>query len=59
MTDAVKQLKLDPTVIRADYGQLPDLAQVNWSNDVLFTWNGRHPACGCPTPHGFPRIAKG
>ena len=40
VTDAVKQLKLDPTVIRADYGQLPDLTQVDWSNDVLFTWNG-------------------
>jgi phosphoserine aminotransferase len=40
VTDAVKQLKLDPTVIRADYGQLPDLALVDWSNDVLFTWNG-------------------
>jgi len=40
VTDAVKQLKLDPTVIRADYGQLPDLGQVDWSNDVLFTWNG-------------------
>jgi len=40
VTDAVKQLKLDPTVIRADYGELPDLSQVNWSNDVLFTWNG-------------------
>ena len=40
VTDAVKQLKLDPTVIRADYGELPDLGQVDWSNDVLFTWNG-------------------
>ena len=40
VTDAVKQLKIDPTVIRADYGQLPDLAQVNWDDDVLFTWNG-------------------
>ena len=40
VTDAVKQLRLDPTIIRADYGQLPDLAQVNWSSDVLFTWNG-------------------
>ena len=25
VTDAVKQLKIDPTVIRADYGQMPDL----------------------------------
>ena len=40
VTDAVKQLKLDPTVIRADYGQLPDLNAVDWTNDVLFTWNG-------------------
>lgn len=40
VTDAVKQLKIDPTIIRADYGQLPDLGQVDWSNDVLFTWNG-------------------
>lgn len=40
VTDAVKQLKLDPTVIRADYGALPDLGRVDWSTDVLFTWNG-------------------
>ena len=40
VTDAVKQLKIDPTVIRADYGQLPDLASVDWNDDVLFTWNG-------------------
>ena len=40
VTDAVKQLKLEPTVIRADYGQLPDLTQVDWNTDVLFTWNG-------------------
>lgn len=40
VTDAVKQLKLDPTILRAEYGQLPDLGQVDWSSDVLFTWNG-------------------
>jgi phosphoserine aminotransferase len=40
VTDAVKQLKLEPTILRADYGQLPDLNAVDWSNDVLFTWNG-------------------
>ena len=40
VTDAVKQLKIDPTVLRADYGQLPDLSAVDWSNDVIFTWNG-------------------
>ena len=40
VTDAVKQLKLDPIVVRADYGQLPDLASIDQSTDVLFTWNG-------------------
>ena len=40
VTDAVKQLKIDPVVVRADYGQLPDLASIDRSHDVLFTWNG-------------------
>jgi phosphoserine aminotransferase len=26
--------------MRAEYGELPDLGQVDWSHDVLFTWNG-------------------
>ena len=40
VTDAAKQLRLDPNILRADYGELPDLGLVDWSNDVLFTWNG-------------------
>jgi phosphoserine aminotransferase len=40
VTDAVKQLRIDPTVVRAPYGELPDLATIDQDNDVIFTWNG-------------------
>jgi phosphoserine aminotransferase len=41
VTDITKQLKLpDVRVIRADYGRLPDLSQVDFDRDVVFTWNG-------------------
>ncbi|NWH07299.1 MAG: phosphoserine transaminase [Alphaproteobacteria bacterium] len=40
-TDITKQLKLkDVRTLKADYGQLPDLAQVNPKHDVVFAWNG-------------------
>jgi phosphoserine aminotransferase len=39
--DVEKQLKLaDARAFRADYGRLPDLAQVNGARDIVFTWNG-------------------
>ncbi|MEM9810752.1 MAG: phosphoserine transaminase [Pseudomonadota bacterium] len=38
--DAVEQLKIDPVVLTADYGALPDLESVDPSHDVVFTWNG-------------------
>src|SRR5580693_1599745 len=41
VTDITKQLKLkDVAVLKAGYGELPDLAKVDSSSDVVFTWNG-------------------
>jgi phosphoserine aminotransferase len=41
VTDAQKQLKLsDCRITKADYGVLPDLAQLDCDRDLVFTWNG-------------------
>jgi phosphoserine aminotransferase len=41
VTDVVKELRLkDARALAADYGALPDLAQVDFARDVVFTWNG-------------------
>jgi len=41
ITDVVKQLKLpDARALTAPYGELPDLSQVDFTHDVVFTWNG-------------------
>jgi phosphoserine aminotransferase len=50
VTDVAKQLKLDATVKTADYGELPDLASVDFNNDVVFTWNGT--TSGVRVPNG-------
>lgn len=41
VTDITKQLRLDGVrTLKADYGALPDLGDVDFTHDVVFTWNG-------------------
>ncbi len=50
-TDAKAQLKLaDLRLIRAPYGEIPDLAQVDCDRDVVFPWNGT--TSGARIPNG-------
>jgi len=59
VTDAVKQLKLDATVRKADYGKIVDLAEVDFDKDVVFTWNGTTSGVRVPNGDAIPADRAG
>ena len=59
VTDAVKQLKLDATVKKAEYGRIVDLATVDFDKDVVFTWNGTTSGVRVPNGDAIPADRAG
>ena len=59
VTDVVKQLKIDAEVRKAPYGQIVDFAQVDFDNDVVFTWNGTTSGVRLPSADVIPADRTG
>jgi len=58
-TDITKHLKLNPTILKADYGKIPDMKAVDWSHDVVFVANGTTSGVKIPDWKWIPDSREG
>ncbi|PHS40867.1 MAG: phosphoserine transaminase [Robiginitomaculum sp.] len=60
ITDAESQLPLkDLRILKADYGELPDLSQYTGDRDLVFTWNGTTGGARVPNADFIPTDREG
>ena len=59
VTDVAKQLKIDHKVHTADYGDIVDMAALNYDHDVCFTWNGTTSGVRLPSGDAIPADRAG
>jgi len=59
VTDVVKQLKIEAQVHTAEYGEIVDMATLNYDNDVCFTWNGTTSGVRMPNGDAIPADRAG
>jgi len=59
VTDVVKQLKINADVKTADYGDIVDMAAIDYDTDVVFTWNGTTSGVRMPTGDVIPADRAG
>ena len=59
VTDVVKQLKIDADIQTAAYGEIVDMAAVDYATDVVFTWNGTTSGVRVPSGDVIPADRAG
>ena len=59
VTDVVKQLKIDADIQTAEYGEIVDMAALDYANDVVFTWNGTTSGVRVPNGDVIPADREG
>ena len=59
VTDVIKQLRVEAQVHTARYGQIVDMAGLNYDHDVVFTWNGTTSGVRVPSGDVIPADRQG
>ncbi|MEE9609559.1 MAG: phosphoserine transaminase [Myxococcota bacterium] len=60
LTDVVEQLRIeDARPLVADYGELPELSEVDFERDVVFAWNGTTSGVCVPDAGWIPADRRG